>query len=81
MTYTLEQYNNLESDEQHNLVFTKGYFVDYYIKEEKRYSMYSLFKFFVEVEYSVTQNKIVNLVAFQEGKLLERYYIVTDLKY
>ncbi len=73
MIYTLEQYNNLESDEQHNLVFTKGYFVDYYIKEEKRYSLYSLFNFFVEVEYSLLIFKILSLETFEEGRLLDNY--------
>ena len=73
MIYTLEQYNNLESDEQHNLVFTKGYFVDYYIKEEKRYSLYSLFNFFVEVEYSLLIFKILSLETFEEGRLLDTY--------
>ncbi|SDX31933.1 hypothetical protein SAMN05216556_12452 [Aequorivita viscosa] len=44
------------------------------------FTLYSLFKFFVEVEYNRTKNKIINLIAFEEGKLLERYWILTDLK-
>lgn len=35
---------------------------------------------FVEVEFNINQNKIMNLTAFEEGKLLERYWILTDLK-
>jgi len=57
------------------LVFIKGNFIDYYVKEENRYSLYSLFNFFVEVEYSVPKNNIVNLVAFEKRKLLDRYWI------
>lgn len=35
---------------------------------------------FVEVKFNITQNKIMNLIVFTEGKLLDRYWILTDLK-
>lgn len=80
MKYSIREFNSLTQHEQYDLVFTKGDFVDYYIKKETRFSLYALYTFFVEVEYDVPRNKVVNLIAFNEGKLLDRYWIVTDLK-
>jgi hypothetical protein len=73
-------FKNLPPHEQYDLVFTQGDFINYYLKGEIRYVLYSLIKFFVEVEYNVSENKILNLVAFEEGKLLDRYWILTDLQ-
>ncbi len=73
-------FKKLTQHEQYDLVFTRGNFVDYYLKGETRFALYSIFKFFVEVEYNVPKNKIINLITFEDGKLLERYWILTDLK-
>lgn len=73
-------FNKLNKHEQYELVFTKGDFIDYFLKKTTRYALYSLYIFFVEIEYDVTNNKIVNLEAFDKGKLLDRYWILTDLK-
>lgn len=73
-------FNNLTPNEQYDLVFTKGDFLNYYLKGENRYAIYSLFRFFVEVEFNTVRNKIMNLVAFEDGRLLERYWILTELK-
>lgn len=73
-------FNELNQHERYDQLFTKGDFINCYLKGDCRYALYSLFKFFVEVEYNVIQNKIVNLIAFKEGQLLERYWILTELK-
>lgn len=72
-------YKSLVPNEQYDLVFTQGDFINYYLKGEIRYVLYGLFKFFVEVEYNVSKNKISNLIPFEEGKLLDRYCILTEL--
>jgi hypothetical protein len=77
---SINEFNTLIQHDQYDLVFTKGDFVNYYLKRETRYALYSLFKFYVEVEYNISKNKISNLIAFEEGKLLDRYWILTDLK-
>ena len=77
---SINTFKKLTQQEQYDLVFTKGDFVNYYLRIETRYILYSLFNFFVEVEFNITQNKILNLIAFEDGKLLERYWILTDLK-
>ncbi len=76
----LQEYNRLSQHNQYDLVFIKGGFINYYIKGEARYALYSLFNFFVEVEYNASKNKILNLIVFDDGKLLDRYLILTDLK-
>jgi hypothetical protein len=70
---SINDFNILTQHEQYDLVFTKGDFVNYYLKGATRYALYSLFKFFVEVEYNVSRNRIINLKAFEEGMLLDKY--------
>lgn len=76
---SLNTFNNLTQHEQYDLVFTKGDFINYYLKNETRFALYSLFTFFAQVEYNFKENKIENLIAFNDGKLLNRYWILTDL--
>tara|TARA_B100002051_G_scaffold271872_1_gene307444 strand:- start:1091 stop:1339 length:249 start_codon:yes stop_codon:yes gene_type:complete len=78
--FSINEFNTLIQHDQYDLVFTKGDFVNYYLNGNTRYALYALFRFFVEIEFNTTQNKIMNLVAFEEGKLLERYWIITNLK-
>lgn len=50
-----------------------------YLKGDSRFALYSLFNFFVEIEYQVATNTITNLIPFEDGVLLDRYWIITDL--
>ncbi len=77
---TLSQFSKLKAHDKYDLVFTKGDFIIYYLKDDIRYVLYSLFKFYVEIEYNLLNNQISNLVAFDDGILLDRYWILTDLK-
>ncbi|WP_417558488.1 hypothetical protein [Mesoflavibacter zeaxanthinifaciens] len=70
---TLKEFNELEPFKQYDLVFTQGDFLEYRIDDPKRYALYSLFMFFVEIEYNRLDNKIIGLVSFEEGKLLYKY--------
>jgi len=74
---TLQAFNELEPFKQYDLVFTRGDFLEYWIDDPKRYVMYSLFMFFVEIEYNRLDNKIIGLVSFEEGKLLYKYSFFT----
>ncbi|WP_417238844.1 hypothetical protein [Bizionia sp.] len=71
---TLQAFNELEPFKQYDLVFTRGDFLEYWIDDPKRYVMYSLFMFFVEIEYSVIENKIIELNSFDDGDLLMKYF-------
>jgi len=54
--------------------------INYLLYQTEVVALYSLFKFFVEIEYNVSLNRILNLEAFEEGILLDKYWITTDLK-
>lgn len=58
---------------QYDLVFSHGQFLTYHLEENKRYALYAINKFFVEIEYDVINNHIVNKVSFKSGKKLDRY--------
>jgi hypothetical protein len=77
--FSINDFNKLTQHQKYDLVFTKGDFVNYYLKGETRYALYAIFNFFVEIEYNRSKNKILNITTFEEGKLLDRYWILTDL--
>ena len=76
---SFQDFKNLAQHEQYDLVFTQGDFINYYLKGGTRYALYSLFIFFVEIEYNIRKNKILNINAFEDGKLLDKYWVLTDL--
>lgn len=70
---SLHEYQKLTDHDKYDLVFKQGVFIDVYIKSDSRFALYSLFTFFVEVEYQVSQNKIIGIDYFIDGDKLERY--------
>lgn len=62
--HTLYQFKLLSDQEQSDLVFNKGQFLTFRLKINSRFALYALYKFFVEIEYDVKSNKIVNKVSF-----------------
>lgn len=75
---TLYEFNSLSEHDKFDIVFTKGEFIDYRLKMEKRFALYAIDMFFVEVEYDNKKNKIQNLRSFKCGELLDKYS--SDLK-
>ncbi len=73
MERTLYQFKLLSDQEQYDLVFNKGQFLTYRLKLNSRFALYALNKFFVEIEYDVRSNKIVNKVSFISGEKLDLY--------
>lgn len=70
---SLKEYEKLSDHDKYDLVFKQGDFIDVYIKSDSRFTLYSLFTFFVEVEYQISQNKIIGIDYFIDGDKLERY--------
>lgn len=70
---TLYEYKLLPVEKQYVLVFNEGQFLDTFEKGTSRFALYALYKFFVEVEYDVNNNEIVNKVSFITGEKLDRY--------
>jgi len=50
-----------------------GIYLDTYEYKKERYLLYSIDRFFVEVVYDVSQNKIIELNSFKTGYLLDKY--------
>ena len=70
---TLYEYKLLPDAEQYEVLFNQGDFVTSRISGTKRYALYSLFLFFLEVEYNSAENKIVKKVSFVRGEKLDVY--------
>ncbi|WP_338357326.1 hypothetical protein [Yeosuana marina] len=70
---TLYEFNSLSEHDKYDHIFTKGEFIDYKIEKEKRFALYAIDMFFVEIEYNNEKNKIQNLRSFKTGKLLDKY--------
>ena len=62
MTVLIENFNSLCEfllfpDHDHNdLIFINTQFLTYRLEEKNRFALYALYKFFVEIEYSVESN-------------------------
>ena len=70
---TLYEFNVLSEEKQFYLIFNEGIFLDEHQENDKRFALYALYKFFIEVEYDITNNKIINKVSFVYGEKLDRY--------
>jgi len=70
---TLYEFKMLSDNEQYDLIFKEGEFLDALIQGNVRFALYAVYKFFVEIEYNSVNNKIVNKISFISGEKLDRY--------
>lgn len=70
---TLYDYNKLPDDDKFSTVFSEGQFLNHLVKGTKSYSLYALGKFFVEIEYKISENKIIGQRSFKTGSLLDKH--------
>lgn len=73
MKFTLYEFLALPDQEKYDVVFNYGQFLTYHLDGNKRFALYAVETFFVEVEYNVQLNQIVKKVCFIGGKKLNRY--------
>lgn len=73
----LNEFSALPDYEQYGIVMQIGEFLDIRVTGNKRYVLYAVDLFFVEVEYDNSLNKIIGNIAFVTGELLDKY-IPTD---
>lgn len=73
MKITLYEFLALQDQEQYDIVFTEGVFIDYKIEGDQRFALYAIKMFFVEVEYDNLNNSIKNKIAFKTGSALDKY--------
>lgn len=71
-------FNILTEHDKYDMVFTQGQFVDVVSEKEKKYVLYSLSNFWVEVKYDNLRNKIIGIASFVGGKTLNRYSNIPD---
>lgn len=70
---TIKEFDSLSEHERYDILFTQGHFIEYWIEENKRFALYVIFMFYVEVEYNPIDNKIMNMISFDDGELLDKY--------
>jgi len=58
------EYSQLQIEEQYELAFTKGEFIEASEKDNVRFALYKLYGFYVEITYDAVNNKIINLTSF-----------------
>ena len=69
----LYEYKMLSEDDQWDMVFSKGKFLDIVIEGNSKHVLYAIDKFFVEVEWNFETDEIVGKEVFKCGDTLDRY--------
>lgn len=70
---SIQEYEALSPDDKFRIALTEGQFMDHKIEGAISYTLYSLDKFFVEIMYNVSKNKILDLNSFVQGHQLDRH--------
>lgn len=70
---TLRQFNSLRNSEKWEILWTKGNLVDEALGPDYSFLLYSIDSFFVEIVFSLTDGKAIDLNAVTEDILLEKY--------
>lgn len=69
----LYEFLTLSDEEQYQTVWDKGTHVENLENDGIIYQLYAISDFFVEIHYSVAENKILGKNQFKEGEHLEKY--------
>ena len=69
---TLKEFNLLPESEKKEIIIYTAQLLEYRSGWHKNFALYAIERFFVEVEIS-DDERMVNLKAFQTGKLLDKY--------
>jgi hypothetical protein len=70
---TLYEFNLLDLNERIEAVNKLATFLDNHATKSERCNLYALDRFFVEVVYNPTTNKITDAHSFKTGYLLDKY--------
>ena len=76
---TLYEFRMLDEDAQWDAVWAYGKFVDLYLTPDIKYVLYTIDRFFVEVEWDIATDQIIGKGAFIEGDSLDKYCGSADL--
>jgi hypothetical protein len=78
---TLYQFNILTEDNKLKTVWDIGEFIKNHISIDGIKNLYAINKFYVEVVYDATNNKIIGVESFKTGKDLDTYLPSIEIKY
>jgi hypothetical protein len=70
---TLYQFNILTEDNKLKTVWDIGEFIKNHISIDGIKNLYAINKFYLEVVYDATNNKIIGVESFKTGKDLDKY--------
>ena len=76
---TLYEFNMLERNEQHSIVWECGTHIGERLEGAHKLILYQMFSFYVELYYSVGDNKLTKLRSFSSVKCLDPYLPYIDL--
>ena len=62
------EFTHLDEEKQFELTFKNGDFVGTSEKKDKKFVLYKLNNFFVEIIYDIERNSIISLTAFFNSK-------------
>jgi hypothetical protein len=75
----LYDYMILSETEQWNDLWANGSYLTNHIEPERKFNLYALYDFFVEVEYDTIKNKILGKAHFKTGLTLDKYAGSVDI--
>jgi len=70
---TLHDFNKLDGAGKLITVWMKGTFLESHHTENETYKLYSLDMFYVEIKFEAAENRITEVISFEEGHLLDKY--------
>ena len=70
---TLYEFNGLPEQEKHQMLHSRGTFLDVIEGVELKFVLYGLEKFYVELTYNSSSNSIVSLSTFKQGEKLDKF--------
>lgn len=69
----LYEFLRMSEDQQYQAVWDAGTHVDNIAKDNIIYQLHTINDFYVEIQYSMPDNKIISKVQFKYGEHLEKY--------
>lgn len=73
MKITIDEFLALPHQEQYDIVFTAGDYLEIMIQGRRGFILYAVDRFFVEIEYENEKYKLISNKAFVAGELLDKY--------
>ena len=77
----LYEFNLLDFNNKMEVVNQQGVYLDNHITKIKKFNLYAVDMFFVEVCYNSIENKITDINSFKSGHLLDRYSNIDNYKF